>query len=92
MKKLFAANKYLPVALALAALATAGTAPAFAQSAGTWSAGISTRNADPYVHTPSTNNNGYSSYAQAPANVHDVSHGVGFGLEAPDRFGISSQR
>jgi hypothetical protein len=30
MKKLFAVNKYLPVALALGALAAAGSAPAFA--------------------------------------------------------------
>ena len=30
MKKLFAVNKYLPVALALSALAAAGSAPAFA--------------------------------------------------------------
>jgi hypothetical protein len=30
MKKLFAANKYLPVALALGALAAVGSAPAFA--------------------------------------------------------------
>ena len=30
MKKLFAVNKYVPVALALGALAAAGSAPAFA--------------------------------------------------------------
>jgi hypothetical protein len=34
MKKLFASNKYLPVALALGALTAAGSAPAFAQAAG----------------------------------------------------------
>jgi hypothetical protein len=90
MTKLFTANKYLPAAFALAALATAGTAPAFAQSAGAWSAGISARNGNAYVHTPSTNNNGYGSYAQAPATIPDAAQG--FGLEAPDRFGISSQR
>ena len=38
MKELLIANK--------AAFAVAGTAPAFAQSSGTWSAGISTRNGD----------------------------------------------
>ena len=32
MRKLFSANKYLPVALALAGFAAAGTAPALAQS------------------------------------------------------------
>ena len=69
MKKLINTKKYLPVALALAGFAVAGIAPALAQSAGTWSSGISARNARPYVHTPSTNNNGYSSYAQAPATI-----------------------
>ena len=49
MKKLFTANKYLPVALAVAAFTAATAAPAFAQSSGAWSAGISTRNARPYV-------------------------------------------
>jgi hypothetical protein len=67
VRKLFTANKYLPIALALAAFASAGTVPAFAQSAGTWSAGISARNRQPYLHAPSTNDNGYSSYAQAPS-------------------------
>lgn len=43
MKEFFIANKYRSVALALAVFAVAGTAPAFAQSSGTWSAGISTR-------------------------------------------------
>ena len=40
MKEFFIANKYRSVALALAVFAVAGTAPAFAQSSGTWSAGI----------------------------------------------------
>jgi hypothetical protein len=69
MKKLFTANKYLPIALVLAGFAAAGTAPASAQSAGTWSSGISARNARPYVRTPSNNDSGYSSYAQAPATI-----------------------
>jgi len=60
MKKLFIANKYRSVTLALAAFAVAGTAPAFAQSSGTWSAGISTRNGLPFVHAPSTNHSGYN--------------------------------
>jgi hypothetical protein len=63
----FTPNKYLPVALALAALAVAGAAPASAQSSGAWSAGISTRNARPYVESPSTKENGYSAYAQTSA-------------------------
>jgi hypothetical protein len=42
------ANKYRSVALALAVFAVAGTAPAFAQSSGTWSAGISTRTGLPF--------------------------------------------
>ena len=57
MYKHFIANKYLPLALALAAFTAAGTAPVFAQQSG-WGAGISTRNATPYVR------NGYSAYAR----------------------------
>ena len=49
MNKHFIANKYLPIALALAAFTAAGTAPVFAQQSG-WDAGISTRNAQPFVH------------------------------------------
>ena len=49
MNKHFIANKYLPIALALAAFTAAGTAPVFAQKSG-WDAGISTRNAQPFVH------------------------------------------
>ena len=60
-------SKYLPVALALAAFAVAGAAPAIAQSSGSWSAGISTRNGRPYIQSPSTKDNGYSAYAQTPA-------------------------
>jgi hypothetical protein len=57
MNKHFIANKYLPIALALAAFTAAGTAPVFAQQSG-WGAGISIRNATPYVHS------GYSAYAR----------------------------
>ena len=57
MYKHFIANKYLPLALALAAFTAAGTAPVFAQQSG-WGAGISTRNTTPYVHS------GYSAYAR----------------------------
>jgi hypothetical protein len=57
MNKHFIASKYLPLALVLAAFTAAGTAPAFAQQSG-WGAGISTRNATPYVHS------GYSAYAR----------------------------
>ena len=63
MKKLFTANKYLAVSLALAAFTAAGAAPAFAHSSGAWSAGISTRNARPYIHS------GYSSYARVPSSL-----------------------
>ena len=49
MNKLFTANKYVPIALALAVFTAAGTAPVFAQQSG-WGAGISIRNAQPFVH------------------------------------------
>ena len=78
MKKRFSDNKYGLFALALAAFAAAGTAPALAQSSGTWSAGISGRSGTPYVHTQSTNVSGYGAYAQVPATIrHPVlpSHG-----------------
>ena len=47
MNKHFIANKYLPIALALAAFTAAGTAPVLAQQSG-WD----TRNAPPFVHKP----------------------------------------
>ena len=53
MNKHFIANKYLPIALALAAFTAAGTAPVFAQQSG-WDTGISTRNAQPFVHQQSS--------------------------------------
>ena len=80
MKKLFTANKYLPVALALAAFTCA--APAFAHSSGARSAGVSTRNARPFVHS------GYSSYARVP----DYSAIEPSSLGPADRFGEASQR
>ena len=64
MNKHFIANKYLPLALALAAFTAASTTPVFAQQSG-WGAGISTRNATPYVHKQSINHHsGYSAYAR----------------------------
>jgi hypothetical protein len=69
MKKRPSDNKYGLFALALAAFAAAGTAPALAQSSGTWSAGISGRSGTPYVHTQSTNlqNSTALAFAQIPA-------------------------
>jgi hypothetical protein len=55
MKKLFASNKYLPVALALGALAAAGPAPAFAHKNG----GLT-----PYARTPATD-----SYNTVPSSL-----------------------
>ena len=96
MNKLDTAKKYLPIALALAAFASTGTVPVFAQSAGTWSSGISSRNARPYVHTPSTNNNGYSSYAEVPATVLSPAAQSGFSYYNPATSGydgsIETQR
>jgi hypothetical protein len=116
MRKLFSANKYLAVTLALAGFAAAGTAPAFTQAATKYGSVI------PYhyladgtqapgwypevpsvrqiAQAPSTNHNGYSAYAQVPATIQPLVPGysassgdsVLFGLEAPDRFGIQSQR
>jgi len=62
MNKHFIANKYLPIALALAAFIAAGTAPVLAQQS--WGAGISTRTAQPFVHKQTTKRSGYSSYAR----------------------------
>jgi hypothetical protein len=58
VKKLLIAKKCLPLALGLAGFVAAGTVPVFAQSSGTWAAGISTRNARPFVHTPSVLDSG----------------------------------
>jgi len=82
MKKLFAVNKYLPIALALAAFTAAGTAPVLAQQSG-WGAGISTRNAQPYVHKQSINHSGYSAYARITDHSAVAPSSVG----RPDPFG-----
>jgi hypothetical protein len=57
-------KKYLSVALAVAALASAGTAPAFAQA---YSGGYGTGNVSPFSYPSST---GGSGHAQAPAAIH----------------------
>ena len=51
MNKHFIANKYLGIALALAAFTAAGTAQVFAQQSDR-GAGISARNAQPIVQKP----------------------------------------
>ncbi len=88
-------RKYLPVALALAAFAAAGTAPASAQSfnpeIGTgnnlaFSYGKVGQNQQVAVHQ-----SGLQAFAMAP-RASSASDSVPFGLEAPDRFGIASQR
>ena len=83
MNKHFVVNRYLPIALALAAFTAAGTAPVFAQQSG-WGAGISTRNATPYVHEQSINHrSGYSAYAR----ITDYSAVVPPSAGRPDPFG-----
>jgi hypothetical protein len=82
MNKHFIANKYLPIALALAAFTAAGTAPVLAQESG-WGAGISTRNAQPYVHKQSINYSGYSAYAR----ITDHSAVAPSSVRRPDPFG-----
>lgn len=72
MKKLVIAKKCFPLALALAGFVAAGTVTVFAQSSGTWAAGIATRSVRPFVHTPSILDSGYSSCAQAPATIHHL--------------------
>ena len=92
-------RKYLPVALALAALAAAGTPPAFA---GSWAAGPSSRNIVPYVQgsTNDRGNSGFSAYAMIPANSGISAHAmatpnyydsVQTSLGRADRFGIGTQ-
>jgi hypothetical protein len=73
MKKLYSVDKLFPLAFALTAFAVAGVAPAFAQPAGSWSAGISSRNSRPYVSAPSPNDAGFGAYAQAPATFNHFS-------------------
>jgi hypothetical protein len=64
------------------------TAPAFAQSSGSWSAGISARSGTPYVHTQSTNVSGYNAYAM----IRDRGAAVPSSLRRVDRFGEASRR
>ena len=82
MNKHFIAKKYLPIALVLAALTAAGTAPAFAQQSG-GDAGISTRNAQPFVHKQSINHSGYSAYGR----ITDYRAVVPSSVGRPDPFG-----
>jgi hypothetical protein len=79
MNKHFIANKYLPIALALAAFIAAGTAPVLAQQPG-WGAGISTRT---FVHKQSINHSGYSAYARITDHSAVAPSSVG----RPDPFG-----
>jgi hypothetical protein len=83
MNKHFIANKYLPIALALAAFTAAGTAPVFAQQSG-WDPGISTRNAQPFVHKQSIRHSGYSAYGRITDSA-VVPSSVG----RPDPFGVN---
>ena len=84
MNKLFTVNKYVPIALALAVFTAAGTAPVFAQQSG-WGAGISTRNAQSFVHKQSINHRGYNSYAR----VTDYSAIGPSSLGRADPFGVN---
>ena len=95
MKKLIATKKYLPVALALAGFAVVGTVPALAQSL---NPEIGTGNSlqFSYGQTAQTKQlaarqNGLDAFAMIP-RASAASGTVPFGLEAPDRFGIESQR
>ena len=83
MNKHFIANKYLPIALALAAFTAAGTAPVFAQESGR--DGISTRNAQPFVHKQSINRSGYSAHAR----ITDYGAAVPSSVGRPDPFGVN---
>jgi hypothetical protein len=75
MNKHFIANKYLPIALALAAFTAAGTAPVFA----------SARNAQPLVHKQSINRSGYSAHAR----ITDYGAAVPSSVGRPDPFGVN---
>lgn len=66
MKKLATAKKYLPVALAVAAFATAGAATAFAKTI----SGYRPAGNVVALHVSSTSDSGYSAHAQAPATIH----------------------
>ena len=84
MNKHFIANKYLPIALALAAFTAASTAPVFAQQSG-WHAGISTGNAQPFVYKQSIHHRGSSAYAR----ITDYSAVVPSSVGRPDPFGVN---
>ena len=95
MKKLINTKKYLPVALALAGFAVVGTVPALAQS---FNPEIGTGNSlqFSYGQTAQTKQlaarqNGLDAFAMIP-RASSTFEAVPFGLEAPDRFGIESQR
>ncbi len=99
MKKLSTTQQRLLTALALAALGTAITAPAFA---GSWGAGPSSRNIRPYVQG-STNDSGlrayatisadsgYSAYAMVASDYTNNYNTVPTSLGHADRFGVGSQ-
>jgi hypothetical protein len=76
MKRLFARNKYFPVALALGAFAAVGPAPAFAHKSP----------APAFAHK----NSGLTAYARVPAT--DYYNTVPSSLGSADRFGEASQR
>jgi hypothetical protein len=84
MNKHFIANKYLPIALALAAFTAANTTPVFAQQSG-WGAGISARNAQPFAHKQSIDHSGSSAYAR----ITDYSAVVPSSVGGPDPFGVN---
>jgi hypothetical protein len=84
MNKHFIANKYLPIALALAAFTAAGTAPVLAQQSDR-GAGISARNAQPFVHKQSINRSGYSAHAR----ITDYGAAVPSSVGRPDPFGVN---
>ena len=96
MRKLITAKKYLPVALALAGFAVAGIAPALAQS---FNPEIGTGNSLQFSYGQTAQQtkqlaarqNGLDAFAMIP-RASSASGTVPFGLEAPDRFGIESQR
>ena len=95
MRKLITAKKYLPVALVLAGFAVVGAVPALAQS---FNPEIGTGNSlqFSYGQTAQTKQlaarqNGLNAFAMIP-HASSASEAVPFGLEAPDRFGIASQR
>jgi hypothetical protein len=73
MNKHFIANKYLPIALALAAFTATGTAPVFAQQA------------QPFVHKQSIHHRGSSAYAR----IIDYSTVVPSSVGRPDPFGVN---